>query len=111
MFIKDVVIALTWDLEPTAVTAAYNSTYYDLQITEPDGVVSYTEGEALAPTFVAPSSSVAGTLDITYTFLKAGLYQLSLCTGAAAGTTVLAKRSMLIVESDTAQRIAVSKYV
>lgn len=111
MFVKNTAVALTWDLAPTGIAAAYLATYYDLQITEPDGVITYSEGAVVGATFVAPTSTVAGTLALSYTFLKAGLYQLALCTGTAAGTVVLSKRTLLIVEADVAQRIAVTAYV
>lgn len=104
MIVKDVATIVTWTLSTSAV--AYVETYFDLTVTDPDGLVVRTEGGLWADTFQAPTTTVAGFITDAMTFTKEGLYTLTLSTGAAGSYTVLAERLVLVVSAEATIGIA-----
>ena len=107
MIVKDVPVVFTWNLLKTITV--YAEDYFDLIITDPDGIVSYTEGSALwADTFQAPTETVAGFLTNSLTFTKAGLYTVVVGTGGAAGYTVLSRQQVVVAAADTTNSVSVN---
>lgn len=103
MLIKDTTITLNWNLGFSASFATYNEAYFDIQITDPDGIVTYQEGSAFwSTTFLQPTISVDGLLTYGFTPAKAGVYTLLLGTGGSASFTILDTTLALIVVSDLA---------
>lgn len=104
MLIKDSTITYNWVLGFSAAFATYNEAYFDIQITDPDGIVTYQEGSALwATTFLQPTATVNGLITYAITPTKAGVYTILLGTGASASFTILDTVLSLIVVSDLTQ--------
>jgi hypothetical protein len=104
MLIKDSTITFNWALGFSAAFATYNEAYFDIQITDPDGLVTYQEGSAnWATSFLQPTVDTDGLLTYDITPTKAGVYTIILGTGGAVSFTILDTALALIVVSDLTQ--------
>lgn len=105
MLVQNTVVNLKWELKATPNFANYNNiNSFDLQITKPDGSVTYMEGGnwiGTAPTFSAPEETVNGLISYNYTFDQVGVYTLILGVGSSTSFDILSTRIELIVEQDT----------
>jgi len=106
MLIKNTAITFTWNLKATDTVGANLETYYDLQVTEPNGTVTYLEGETdwAGANFSAPGSVASGTdgyISEIYTPTEAGVYTFILGTGGSTNFTILDTVLALVVDSDT----------
>ena len=102
MLIQNTVITYSFILEANASFASHVETYFDLQITAPDGVVTFLEGSgAWATTFLQPTATVDGLITYAFTPTQLGVYTFLVCTGAAASFTILDQIISLIVEQDS----------
>lgn len=101
MYIIDSTVVFTWNLEATATV--YAEDYFDLQIQDPDGIVTYQEGvngAGWTDSYAAPDANNAGSIVGSITLSKAGLYNIVLGTGGASNFTVLHSQLIMVVEQD-----------
>lgn len=101
MFIKDSTVVFTWELKATPTV--YAEDYFDLQIQDPDGIVTYQEGvngAGWTDSYSAPDANNDGSVVGSILLDKTGLYNVILGTGGAANFTVLQSQLVMVVEQD-----------
>lgn len=92
MLITNTDIEYKWIIKKHPNPSAFNEAYFDLQVTAPDGAVTYHEGSGWADSFLKPTDIADGY--ITYKhgatgFQDSGVYVLILGTGGSASFTIL----------------------
>ena len=109
MLIQDTAINFRWELKASASYANHVEAYFDLQITAPDGTVTYLEGSSSwSDLFTQPTASTNGLIEYSYTPTQNGVYTMILGTGDSDSFTILNTRIVLIVEADTVDTEIVS---
>lgn len=104
MFVQNTSINFQWELGYSASFASYVETYFDLQITAPDGTVTYLEGSSnWADTFTQPTVDTDGLIEYAYTPTQDGVYVMILGTGTSENFTILHTRYISVVTQDAAQ--------
>lgn len=105
MIIKDEVITLEWTLRTTHNEATYASaSYFDLQITAPDGAVEYKEGstgQGWIKTYVAPTDTTEGKIEYEWEPKQEGVYTLILGEGTSPSFNIIKTSILLVVKKDT----------
>lgn len=102
MYVKDYAITINWDLEKTPNFASYPEDYFDLQITDPDGNVTYAEGSSnWATDFQQPTDEINGYITYNYTFNKEGVWVIILGNGVATNFDILETTMYMVVTRDT----------
>jgi len=102
MLIQNTAIDFRWILKTSPSFATYDEAYFDLQITAPDGAVSYLEGSSSwSDTFTQPTASADGLIVYSYTPTQAGVYTLILGTGGSSSFTIVDSMLALVVEQDS----------
>jgi len=104
MLIQNNALTFDWVLTKSASFATYNEAYFDIQVTAPDGTVTYSEGANGAgwtTTFTQSTATVDGQLTYAYTPTQLGIYTIILGTGGATSFTILDTVLALIVKQDS----------
>ena len=101
MFIKDSVVSFVWDIEKNVTV--YAEDYFDLDVTDPDGIVTYYEGVNAAgwtDAYLAPVELTDGQISGSLTLGKTGLWTIVLATGSGASYNILNSQLVMVVDSD-----------
>jgi len=107
MIVNGSTVLLDWVLTANPSYASHIEDFFDIQITDPDGVATYLEGgdtnDNWATLFTQPGDEggADGQVTYNYTFTKTGVYTIILCTGGAANFTILDTVLALVVDQDT----------
>jgi len=102
MLIQNTTITLRWIIEKNPNFATYNEDYFDLQVTAPDGTVTYLEGiNNWANVFTQVSEEVNGEIDYNITLTQTGIYTFILCTGDSDNFDIIKTSLAMVVEQDS----------
>ena len=101
MFITGSTVVFTWVLDKTATV--YAEDYFDLQVQDPDGITTYSEGvngAGWTDSYLAPAAETDGSIVGSITLSKPGLYNIILSNGGATNFTILHSQLVMVVDQD-----------